>query len=316
MNKRPASALIIALCFVNAVLLAETEIESNSVNTYAALNERETRLFEYKDDRGALEMKISMLALINASRARSGAPPLKLDILASRVANKQAAEAAKAGYSGHYNLAGQKPYHRYAFAGGVDHVSENAAGRWSSAPLDPEEAWSFMTEAHAAFMAEKPPYDGHRVNVINKDHTHVGLGYAVIENYFAYYEEYIDRYFESLTAPAENTVGAKVMVQAVPKTGYYVYAVMVYYEKEPQPLSAKQADEKGAYPDYTSSRVAALWPYQLDIAEDGSCSFPIALNKAGLYYVQIYLDKAMPKRSGSFKTADKIQASGLVLRAR
>ena len=56
---------------------------------------------------------------------------VKLDILASRVANKMCREAAENNFIGHWNLAGEKPYHRYAFAGGYDHVSENAFGEWS-----------------------------------------------------------------------------------------------------------------------------------------------------------------------------------------
>ena len=47
---------------------------------------------------------------------------LGLDILASRVANMQSREAAANRFSGHWNMRGEKPYHRYAFAGGVDHV--------------------------------------------------------------------------------------------------------------------------------------------------------------------------------------------------
>lgn len=73
-----------------------------------------------------------MLSYINRSRDRYKAQPLKLDILASRVANKQSKGAAEKGFSGHWNTAGEKPYHRYAFTGGVDHGAENAASYWSS----------------------------------------------------------------------------------------------------------------------------------------------------------------------------------------
>ena len=85
-----------------------------------------------KDNDEALKLKIDQLDFINKSRKRNNASPVKLDILASRVANKMAKEAAENEYLGHWNMAGEEPYLRYAFAGGYDHVSENAYGEWSS----------------------------------------------------------------------------------------------------------------------------------------------------------------------------------------
>ena len=81
-----------------------------------------------------MTLLLSMITsiVINASRKKFKAQPVKLDILASRVANKQCREAAENGYVSHWNLAGEKPYLRYAFAGGYDHISENAFGEWTS----------------------------------------------------------------------------------------------------------------------------------------------------------------------------------------
>jgi uncharacterized protein YkwD len=87
---------------------------------------------EFKDNDENLNLKIAQLAIINKSRKKNNAEPVKLDILASRVANMMSREAADNKYIGHWNMAGEEPYLRYAFAGGYDHVSENAYGEWSS----------------------------------------------------------------------------------------------------------------------------------------------------------------------------------------
>ncbi|HOV64760.1 MAG TPA: CAP domain-containing protein, partial [Spirochaetia bacterium] len=164
-------------------------VSEEEFTEYKALNEAEERLGEYKDSDEALRYKLLMLSYINRSRDRYKAQPLALDILASRVANKQSKEAAEKGFSGHWNTAGEKPYHRYAFAGGVDHVAENAASYWSSVAIDPATVLDLMHQCHDRFMAEQAPNDGHKKNVIEKRHTHVGLGFYLTGSNFRYYEE-------------------------------------------------------------------------------------------------------------------------------
>ena len=146
--------------------------------TYKALNDAESRYIEYKDSDEMLEIKLIQLDYINASRARYNAPPVKLDILASRVANRMCQEACIENFMGHWNTRGEKPYHRYAFAGGLDHVSENASAKWSSAAFNQSLNTQsvFMKEAHNAFMAETAPYDGHKQTCINPISTNVSVG--------------------------------------------------------------------------------------------------------------------------------------------
>jgi len=94
---------------------------------YERLNRKENRYRDWQDYKAMLAVKLHQIDFINQNRARYGAGPVRLDILASRVANRMALEAAKGNFHGHFNLRGEKPYHRYAFAGGQDHVSENAS---------------------------------------------------------------------------------------------------------------------------------------------------------------------------------------------
>ena len=109
-----------------------------------------------------------MLDLINENRARHGVSALRLDILASRVASKTASEASKGDYYGHWNLRGEKPYHRYAFAGGMDHVMENASMIQGGGPMtkDYAQVLSFIKKMHMLMYNETPPNDGHRRNIL------------------------------------------------------------------------------------------------------------------------------------------------------
>ena len=107
--------------------LEKSGIDKSILEYYKDLNNNEIRYLEYKDNDEALLAKIVMLEYINNNRIKYNVKNLKLDILASRVANKMSLEAAENDFIGHWNMRGEKPYHRYALAGGVDHVSENAS---------------------------------------------------------------------------------------------------------------------------------------------------------------------------------------------
>ncbi len=63
----------------------------------------------------------------------------------------------------------------------MDHVSENAAMRWSSILMveNFESVKELIISAHMAMYNERPPNDGHRKNILNPWHTHVGLGFSL-----------------------------------------------------------------------------------------------------------------------------------------
>ncbi|MGA2641012.1 MAG: hypothetical protein ABSG21_08915 [Spirochaetia bacterium] len=283
---------------------------------YQALNAAETRLPEYRDTDEALALKLAQLDHVNASRTRNGAGLVELDILASRVANRQAMEAAQNGFHGHWNLRGEKPYHRYAFAGGTDHVAENAS--WSSTTgvftRTSELVSSMMVEAHGQFMAELAPNDGHKQNCIAREHTHVGLGFFLARSAFAYYEEFVDRYLEFIDPPFQAVAGNPVEIAVRPlKDGLYTYAVITYYEPFPKAMTVAEVNAHSSYPDFTNVQDSAIWPWELRTDGGGVTRIPLAFSRPGLYYVHIYLDTSKPSR-GRADTRGKVQASGLVIR--
>jgi uncharacterized protein YkwD len=282
---------------------------------YTRLNEEETRYAEYADDNRLLVLKLSQLSYINASRRKYGVQPVKLDILASRVANRMAREAVEGGFMGHWNTRGEKPYQRYALAGGTDHVTENAAARRSTAPFDDsvENYAGFMAYSHDSFMAEKAPNDGHKLNVIEKEHNCVGIGSWIEGKEFRYYEEYVDRYLEISALPQSVSLGDNLTVRVKPlDPARIVYAVIVYWEPLPAPTSVAAINSRSSYPDYTEQSVATFWPWDLKKDAAGLYSIKLPLAKKGSYYVQIYLDNK-PFSGGGADTRGKTQGSGLVV---
>jgi uncharacterized protein YkwD len=286
---------------------------------YVALNESEKRYGEYADSRETLALKLAQLSHVNESRRRHGAGPLRLDILACRVANRAAAEACAGSYRGHWNLRGEKPYHRYAFAGGVDHVTENAASIRSSSPFESSSRSlaSLMRKAHDGFMSETPPNDGHERTVVDRFHNFLGVGACLKGNDFRYYEEYVDRYIEFMEVRREVSPGERFHTVVKPLSDVlYLHMVAAYHEPVPTPMTPAQVNGMGSYADFSGERARLLSPWDLRaFRENGVYALPLEFDKPGLYYLHMYLDDR-EYTQGTATTRGKIQASGLVIRCR
>lgn len=123
-----------------------------------------------------------VLSLVNRDRAEHGLSQLVSDDPANRAGQRHADDMAHAGYTAHWGTDGSVPEQRYSDAGGTDFVQENAgcladakvrrldaAARFEPALLD---------RVERAFMAETPPHDGHRKNILKPSHTGFGVGVA------------------------------------------------------------------------------------------------------------------------------------------
>jgi uncharacterized protein YkwD len=309
---------VILICLPHSILPKQSDdIKKDDLEYYTNLNNSESRLSEYRDDEEALKLKLTQLALINSSRRKNNAGPVKLDILASRVANKISREAARNNFLGHYNLAGEKPYHRYAAAGGYDHVSENTFGEWSTASYteNPATITQLMKKGHTTFMEEKPPYDGHRKNIINKSHNFVGLGYCLSGKQFRYYEEFIDRSFEFGNIPTEATVNQEVSLKVRTAKNSYLYYLVAYREDFPLPLTPEEILRKGSYEDFTPVQYLKIPAWDLAKYRNGSeYAIPVTFATPGLYYIQIYEDSKEITGPGTVNTAGKTPFSGIVIK--
>jgi hypothetical protein len=311
---------IILICLPHSILphQSSSDIGKDDLENYLKQNEDETRLMEFKDDPEAIRLKLLQLDVINRSRKKYNAPIVKLDILASRVANKMCREAADNEFVGHWNLAGEKPYHRYAFAGGYDHISENAYGEWSSDSysVSSSNISSMMKSGHDSFMAERAPNDGHKKTIIEKSHNYVGIGYCLTGKQFRYYEEFIDRYFTFENIPSEVKTGEPFNITLRTDGKKFLVFLIAYYEKLPEPLTPAQIKRKGSYDDFTRSEYQKIMPWDLSRYRNGMLyQIPMTFQTEGLYYIQIYADKKEMTKPGSFNTKDKTPFSGIVIKA-
>ena len=311
--------LIILSLVIPVSLFSQIEVNPaiSDIDFYRELNSKELRFAEYKDNDETLMIKLAQLDVINKSRKKNKVSPVRLDILASRVANKMCREAAENGYVSHWNMAGEKPYHRYAFAGGYDHVSENAFGEWTSGSYnisDPEIS-KMMESGHKSFMSEKAPNDGHKKNIIDKTHNFVGIGFFATENQFRYYEEFIDRYFEFENIPSELKINEAGSITV--KTGglYFIYYLIIYREKFLLPIKVAQLKKTGSYQDYTNEEYLKLPAWELAKYRNGDTyKIPLIFKRDGLYYIHIYLDKKEIKNPSALNTKGKTEGSGIVIR--
>jgi hypothetical protein len=257
------------------------------------------------------------LDVINSSRKKYKADIVKLDILASRVANKMSREAAVNNYLSHWNMAGEKPYHRYGFAGGYDHVSENAFGEWGGENYDSffSAISEMMKKGHAGFMSERAPRDGHKKNIINKSHNYVGIGYAISGNNFRYYEEFIDRYFTFESVPSELNINEKGFITLSTGGKSYLYYLIAFREKMPVPMKIAQLSRTGSYGDFSDEEALIMPAWDLSGYREGDrYRIPVSFAKMGLYYIQICIDKKEISTPSALNTKGKIIASGIVIK--
>lgn len=307
--------LSITIFFLSYTILSAQE-KPTDWNEYSMLNESENRLIDYKDSEETLQLKLQQLEVINKSRKKHRAQPVKLDILASRVGNKMAKEAAENKFHGHYNLKGEKPYHRYAFEGGNDHVTENAAASWTTGTFDVSNASIAikMASSHQNFMNERAPNDGHKQNCIDNAHNYVGIGFYISNQQFRYYEEFINRYLVFEDFSREIMTGETVSLKVKPIDKNYLHYLIVFKEDFPKPMSIAKMNRTGSYPDYTNNINTQKPAWELAKLKDGDTyNIPLSFSSPGLYYIQLYISNKELTSPEKISTKGKTKASSIVI---
>jgi hypothetical protein len=287
-------------------------------NYYKALNDAEDREIDFKDSDTTLRLKIIQLGVINASRMKHRRLPVKLDILASRVANKMCAESAENKYVGHWNMSGEKPYHRYGFAGGLDHVAENASGRMALGNYRIQISDSFklynMKYLHSLFMKEKAPHDGHKKNCLEKTHNYVGIGFYINETQVRYYEEYIDRYFQFENVPDIVKARENFTFQVITQPNFYLSVVAVFRTASLKKMKPRAIMRRKYYKDF-DSKYMILPPWELaKFRRDGVYNLEMSFSKPGIYYIKMYQDKREKTKPVNYTTRGKTEGGGIVIR--
>ncbi len=253
--------------------------------------------------------KAELLRVINRERAEHGAPPLAYDLLGAKVGDEFCEQAVRDRTTGHWDLEGRAPYLRWALAGGIDHHAQNFAAESRTGFEFTESPAELLLRMHEAFMAEKPPNDGHRRTILDPIWTHVGIGFALVGGEMRMTEEYSRRVLEwaELPAgPAKAGGGAPVALK-LPK-GWSVGAIEVAFEPAPKPMSRAEIAARASYglpPSWRTLRpfppAGARWksgePGDFRANAAGRIELTIPLDRGpGHYYVVVYAAQGI--RSG------------------
>jgi hypothetical protein len=206
-----------------------------------------------------------MLTLINKDRASVGAPPVVTDDdVAIRVGQLHSDEMAVNGYLSHWTMDGQKPDQRYCEAGGKDAVAENAflssevdvddTGVIRKIPLHQVQIFKRyeLEKMESDFFNEKPPYDGHRKNIIDPTHTSVGIGLSFASSFgmgtrFACTQEFVNHYGEYGDIPAKIKIGEKLHVAGKLNKGVHLKSIDFRGEELPKPMTVAELNKTSSY---------------------------------------------------------------------
>jgi len=137
---------------------------------------------------------------------------------------------------------------RYSWAGGRDGLAENLAQLYGRTTEDPAWLSHELDNLEDGFMAEKPPMDGHRQNILTSEHTHVGIGLYWNGTGLCYTQEFLDRYVNVDPLPVVARLKDNLIIKGkVTSPGYSFYLIDILYEPLPKPMSLAALDKTYAY---------------------------------------------------------------------
>lgn len=258
-----------------------------------------------------------MLGLINRDRAKNGLPPVVLDEAATRAGQQHTDEMATYGYEGHWDLQGRQPPQRYTEMGGEDFVAENAFGLLCDPGrkyrLAPNQVFqkAELDEIEKCFINEKPPMDGHRKNILDPDHTAVGIGLSVCEitmprghldSAIECTQEFVNDYGEYAAIPQQISPGESFAYGGMLHTGMSLMGVEVKREALPQPIPLEKL--RGEYShgyflpnervvNYYAPPAGPIMLRRVDTNEGTRQEFRLTVSipsnaKPGLYYLFVW----------------------------
>lgn len=167
---------------------------------------------------GLAEARAFVLSIVNRDRAEHGLEPVELDEPAERAGQRHVEDMARNGFTAHWGSDGSVPEQRYTEAGGVHFVQENAACFFDGVvrEIDPDPRFdpAALEKIQAAFMAELPPNDGHRQNILKPVHRKLGIGLAmpVGVDQPCMAQEFVDAYGDYAELPRQAKVGERITV--------------------------------------------------------------------------------------------------------
>ncbi|HLW38341.1 MAG TPA: CAP domain-containing protein [Candidatus Eremiobacteraceae bacterium] len=136
---------------------------------------------------------VRLMDQINAHRHEYGLAPLEIDPVAQRAAQFQAEDMQANDVMRHADSSGRSPLTRYAdFGGRAGMYGENVA-YYGDELSELAQQWAAVAKLDGMMMAEKPPQDGHRENILSPNYSAVGIGVAVGPHGIFVAEDFVGR---------------------------------------------------------------------------------------------------------------------------
>jgi uncharacterized protein YkwD len=202
---------------------------------------------------GLEEARAYVLGLVNRDRAEQGLPPVARDEIAERAAQRHVEDMTKQGYTAHWGSDGSVPEQRYTEAGGEHFVQENAACFFDGQvrELDPEARFDpvALEKIQAAFMAELPPNDGHRQNILKPVHKQLGIGLAIPVGVDqpCMAQEFVDDYGQYDELPRKAKLGSAITVSGEVEDPVQFGGIGIGRIDPQKPLSAEHLNSTSVY---------------------------------------------------------------------
>jgi uncharacterized protein YkwD len=260
-----------------------------------------------------------MITLINRDRHANGAAPVVLDAGASLGAQSHTDEMVKFGYLSHWGLDGKKPTERYSEAGGADSDMENATydyGYYGNpgdtngllpVTQDPTFSPAELEAFEAGFMNEPKNQVNHRSNILDPNHTRVGIAMSRAisnanpgaDNFYrvALTQEFIDGYGSYSSIPANLQPGAGLRVAGTLVPGFALQSVELRKEALPSPMTIAELMATYSVQSAPDNTFADYFPGDSNsglvvsaTANGQAFSVPVDTHswQPGLYYLEVW----------------------------
>ncbi|HET9343744.1 MAG TPA: CAP domain-containing protein [Candidatus Eremiobacteraceae bacterium] len=127
-------------------------------------------------------IRAQLIALLDEHRNAQGVGPLGIDPRAQAAAQAHALDMARDGVLRHVDPDGRTPFDRYHAQGGHSRFYAENVAWYGLADASRAALASAISKLDSQMMAERPPDDGHRANIVSPIYDSVGIGIAVGPN--------------------------------------------------------------------------------------------------------------------------------------
>ena len=139
----------------------------------------------------ATAVRRALLSELNAHRHKLGAPPLGIDPVAQRAAQMQADDMAQFGRIRHADSYGRLPMTRYEVLGGEPRFYGENVAYYGIRTTEYAIVRGIVGRLDELMMAERPPNDGHRENILSRRFEAVGIGLTLGPNGIFLAEDFV-----------------------------------------------------------------------------------------------------------------------------